>query len=119
MRMPATIQINVNKKLYLRDPDASVLGRKILGTGIKLIDELGFQDFTLKKLATGIESTEASMYRYFESKHQLLGYLIAWYWGWLEHRLARAIENVDDGARRLKKAIEALSSSVQCDPAFP
>ena len=79
----AIIQIQLNDNLYLRDPQETELGRNIVNNSIELIDEIGFEKFTFKKLATKIESTEASIYRYFENKHRLLIYLIAWYWNWI------------------------------------
>ena len=57
---------------YLKDPQGSELGINILKASIELIEEIGIEDFTFKKLSIRIESTEASVYRYFESKHQLL-----------------------------------------------
>ena len=80
------IKIQVNPKLYLKDPHTSELGEKILKKSIILIDELGFEHFTFKKLATEINSTEASIYRYFESKQKLTFYLINWYWSFIEYR---------------------------------
>ena len=52
-----------------------------------MIDQLGFEQFTFKKLARAIGSTEASVYRYFDNKHRLLTYLIAWYWKWMEYQI--------------------------------
>ncbi|MDH5608082.1 MAG: TetR/AcrR family transcriptional regulator, partial [Cyclobacteriaceae bacterium] len=41
-----------------------------------MIAQIGFERFNFKKLSTTINSTEASVYRYFKNKHQLLDYLI-------------------------------------------
>ena len=57
-------KVNIHSGLFLRDPKETTLGRSILKNGIILIDELGFEHFTFKKLATFIHSTEASIYRY-------------------------------------------------------
>ncbi|NQY67845.1 MAG: TetR/AcrR family transcriptional regulator, partial [Flavobacteriales bacterium] len=81
----SNIAIRVNNSIYLKDPESSDLGKNILGGGIDMIDEIGFEDFTFKKLAKEIGSTEASVYRYFESKHKLLLYIISWYWSWMEY----------------------------------
>jgi AcrR family transcriptional regulator len=102
--------IPVNEHLRLKDPITSELGMRILNGSIHLIDELGFEDFTFKKLAQHIDTTEASVYRYFESKHKLLLYLINWYWGMIEYRLLLSTNNIEDSSRRLKKAIELLVS---------
>ena len=80
--MAIRIQMQLNEKLYLRDPQDTKLGRKIIRHSILLIDEIGFEQFNFKKLAERIESTEASVYRYFENKHLLLVYLLCWYWEW-------------------------------------
>ena len=75
------IKIEINPHLFLKDPMTSELGKNILNGSIHLIDELGFESFNFKKLALEIGTTEASVYRYFESKNKLLLYLINWYWG--------------------------------------
>ena len=80
----SNIQIQVQDSLYVKDPQSSDLGKKIIKGSIELICELGFEQFTFKKLATKISSTEASVYRYFESKNKVLLYLSNWYWSWLE-----------------------------------
>jgi AcrR family transcriptional regulator len=75
--------VNIHNGLCLRDPKETTLGQSILKYSIILIDELGFEHFTFKKLATKINSTEASIYRYFENKHLLLVYLSNWYWEYM------------------------------------
>lgn len=104
------IKIQVNSNLYLKDPHTSELGEKILEKSIKLIDELGFEHFTFKKLATEINSTEASIYRYFESKQKLMFYLINWYWNFIEYRLVFDTANIEDSKERLSRAIHILTS---------
>ena len=83
--MSAIIHIQVNEELYVRDPQETELGRRILADGVRLMDELGFEGFTFRKLAAEIASTEASIYRYFTRKQQFLKYLTAWYWNWLSY----------------------------------
>ncbi len=114
--MSFAIRIVLSEKLCLRDPNQTELGRKILDHGIRLIDELGFEAFTFKKLAHAIGSTEASIYRYFANKHKLLIYLVAWYWAWLEYMIDYQIHNVDEPKRRLRLAIEVLANSNVYDP---
>jgi AcrR family transcriptional regulator len=80
-------QIPVLEAIAIRNPQATQLGQRILEGSIFLIDELGFEQFTFKKLAQSVGTTEASVYRYFASKQKLLLYLINWYWGRLEYRL--------------------------------
>jgi AcrR family transcriptional regulator len=59
------IQVKVNEKLYLRNPELSELGKNILSMGAKMIDEMGLEEFTFKKLATALSTNESSIYRYF------------------------------------------------------
>ncbi|MDX1445413.1 TetR/AcrR family transcriptional regulator [Lishizhenia sp.] len=112
------ISIQVSEKVYLKQPDSSALGKKIVSGAIDMIDEKGFEDFTFKKLAKAISSTEASIYRYFTSKHNLLVYLILWYWGWQEYRLILATTNVEDPRERLKKALKVLVEKTVIDTTF-
>ena len=57
------LAFKLNDHLYLRDPQDTELGRKIIEQGILLIDQLGFDLFTFRKLADAIGSAEASIYR--------------------------------------------------------
>lgn len=106
------LEIKANEKLFLKHPDSSELGRKIITGSVDLIHDLGFDAFTFRKLANHIESTEASIYRYFESKHKLLLYLTSWYWGWMEYRLAFCITNIDSNVECLSRAISLLTEKV-------
>ena len=81
------IKIEVPLGIYLKDPETSALGKKIVEHSILLIEEIGFEDFNFKKLGQLISSNESSIYRYFESKHKLLIYLTSWYWSWIEYQL--------------------------------
>lgn len=102
------IRVEVNSKLFLKDPFSSELGIGIVREGARLIQELGMELFTFKKLAAIIGGTEAAIYRYFENKHKLLLYLSAWYWAWLEHNLVFATANLPDAEERLALAIRLL-----------
>jgi len=106
--MAISIQVKINDKLYLRDPQDTKLGKKIIQYSIVLIDELGFEGFNFKKLAERIESTEASIYRYFENKHRLLVYLLCWYWEWMRFRIEFNTTNIVDPRQRLKIAIATI-----------
>ena len=65
--MNVSVNFKLNDKLFLRNPEESELGRKIIQNSIILIHQIGFEDFTFKKLAIEIGTTEASVYRYFEN----------------------------------------------------
>lgn len=83
----SVISIVIGEKYYSKDPQSSELGRNIVSSSIELLDELGFEQFTFKKLAEKINSTEASIYRYFDNKLRLLVYLTTWYWAWVEYMI--------------------------------
>jgi len=102
------IQVKINEKLFLKDPQATDLGRKIVSNSIELIDDIGFEHFTFKKLAARINSTEASIYRYFENKHKLLIYLTSWYWSWLSFRLKMETHRVEDHAEKIRIAVKVF-----------
>lgn len=104
------ISLPVNQHLYLKDPLSSDLGNKIIAGSIAQIVDLGFEKFTFKKLANHIQTTEASIYRYFESKQKLLYYLINWYWSCISVRIAMETKNILDPSVRLKKCIHILTS---------
>jgi len=74
--------------------------------------ELGFEQFTFKKLAEAIESTEASIYRYFENKHRLLLYFLTWYWNYVEYQATVSLQNLSDPEIKIKKIIAILSSGL-------
>lgn len=111
----SNIIISVNDKLYVKNPETSDLGKKIIEQSILLIDEIGFENFTFKKLGEKINSNESSIYRYFESKHKLMLYLSSWYWGWIEYKLAFATTNVSIPMERLKKGIAIVTEKVEDD----
>ena len=113
--MELHLQIKMNEKLFLRDPEQSELGKKIISHSIRLIHETGFESFTFKKLAKDIGTTEAGIYRYFENKHRLLVYIAAWYWSWLEYRVAVHTNNISNPIAKLKKVISLLAANVEDD----
>jgi AcrR family transcriptional regulator len=111
----SNIIILVNDKLYVKNPETSDLGKKIIEQSILLIDEVGFENFTFKKLGEKISSNESSIYRYFESKHKLMLYLSSWYWGWIEYKLVFATSNIINPMEKLKKAITIVTEKVNDD----
>lgn len=113
--MELQLQIKMNEKLFLRDPEQTDLGKKIIQHSILLINKNGFESFTFKKLAENISSTEAGIYRYFENKHKLLMYITAWYWSWLEYRVTVHTLNIKEPLLKLKKVIELLATTVVDD----
>ncbi|WP_116126854.1 TetR/AcrR family transcriptional regulator [Lewinella sp. IMCC34183] len=112
------ITIGISETLFLKDPETSDLGRRIVTGSIELIDEIGLDSFTFRKLSQLVGTTEASVYRYFENKHKLLLYLVMWYWGWMEYRLAFLLANVPSAEERLKRSIRLLTEEVMEDSSF-
>ncbi len=110
--MLSALKIQVNEKISAKDPETSALGKKIVEQSILLIDEIGFDNFTFKKLGEKIGSNESSIYRYFENKHKLLVYLSSWYWSWMEYKLVFATTNILDPKEKLKKAITLVTEKV-------
>ena len=113
-----TLAFKLNHHLFLRDPQHTNLGQKIIHSSVELIDKLGFEQFTFKKLAEEINSTEASIYRYFENKHRLLVYLIAWYWNWIEYRIDIFTSGISDPKEKLKACLRLLAEEKKYDPTF-
>jgi len=105
------IKITVNDNIYLKDPESSELGKKIIQHAVIMIDEIGFEAFTFRKLGLKIDSTEASIYRYFENKQKLLIYLTAWYWGWMEYRLMLETTNISSAEKRLENVIALITAT--------
>lgn len=113
-----SINIVIDAYLYKKDPDSSELGRKILTNSIELLNTLGFEDFTFKKLGLQIGSNESSVYRYFENKHMLLLYLLSWYWSWKEYKLVFATGMYMNSKDKLTTALDILLKKVEQDESF-
>lgn len=102
------IQFKISEDLCLRDPQDTTYGKKVIRDSILLFDELGFESFTFKKLAIRIDSTEASIYRYFENKHFLLLWLTCWYWEWVNYLIDINLRNITDPEVRLRVVIHHI-----------
>ena len=113
------LKITINDKLYVKDPETSELGRKILKNSIVLIDEIGFEAFTFKKLGEKINSNESSIYRYFENKHKLLIYLSSWYWSWIEYNLVFATHNILNPLDKLSICVKIITQNIIDDKNTP
>ena len=116
--MAVGIQITLNERLYVRDPQDTTLGKNIIKHSILLIDEVGFEAFTFKKLAHRMHSTEASVYRYFENKHMLLLYLVSWFWEWVNYLIDINTKNIKDPKQRLKIIISTLCFASKENPSI-
>lgn len=114
----SNLKIVVPEKIYVKDPESSTLGKRIVENSIILIDKIGFDAFTFKKLGALIGSNESSIYRYFESKHNLLLYLSSWYWAWIEYQLVFETHSISDKKEKLKIAINIVSRTTKKDSKF-
>lgn len=114
--MSFEIKMFLNDGLYLKEPQDSQLGRNIIKHSILMIDQFGFEDFNFKKLAKEINSTEASIYRYFENKHLLLLYLVNWYWEWANYLIKTNTKNIDNSKKKLQIIIHSLVSAANDNP---
>ena len=117
--MAIQVRIVPASDLSIRNPQDTDLGRRILSSAIILLDELGLEAFTFKKLAARLGSAEASIYRYFSSKHQLLLYLVSWYWDWVHHLINQAILSETTPKARLRAAVRALTRPYVVNPSVP
>lgn len=113
-----SLALQINEGLYIKNPDSTALGKKIVGESIILINEIGFERFTFRKLGSRIGSNESSVYRYFENKHKLLLYLASWYWGWLEYKFVFETHNLPDAVEKLRKGIEIVTGPIKLDAKF-
>ena len=113
--MKLQLQIKMNENLFIRNPEHTALGKNIIKHSIQLISQNGFEAFTFKKLADDIGTTEAGIYRYFENKHRLLLYNIAWYWSWVEYQISFQTNNIKNPVVKLKKVIKLLATTVEDD----
>ena len=109
--MAVAIQISPNDSLFIKDPQASSTGRNILNHAIPLMQEIGFEKFTFRKLAERMGASEITVYRYFENKHKLLLYLLSWYWEWVKYSISFYTRNIEDPEEKLRLAIRTVIDS--------
>ena len=106
--MSLNLQISTNESIYIRDPQATKLGKSILHHSVELMYEQSFEDFNFKKLAESMNSTEASVYRYFNNKYQLFTYMTALFWEWQMFRFLLHTSNIEDPNEKIKVALNLL-----------
>ncbi|WP_420582339.1 TetR/AcrR family transcriptional regulator [Reichenbachiella sp.] len=109
----SSITIVLADQYFKKDPQSSDLGRKIVNDGLTMLDELGFEEFTFKKLAESIDSTEASIYRYFKNKHKFLVYLSTYYWSWLEYVIEFETHHIEATSEKLDRVIDIICHSYE------
>lgn len=97
-----------NPALFIKDPLTSQVGMQILSCSVNMLQDSGLEGLTFKKLASEMKSTEATIYRYFTNKQQLLMYIMSIYAASLQMRLVLATTNISNPVDRLKEAIYSL-----------
>ncbi|MBU6323957.1 MAG: TetR/AcrR family transcriptional regulator [Bacteroidetes bacterium] len=102
----------LNGPAYLKDPDSSETGRDILLFGAEMMACGGIESFTFRKLASRAGITEATVYRYFSNKHQLLLYLLNRYWNALEYKAMQETVHINEPLERLQRLAELLTGPV-------
>lgn len=93
--------------LALRDT-SSPMGGRILTDGLALMNEIGLEAFTFKKLAERIGCTEVTVYNYFANKQRLLQFYFQMYWLWLATHCQQEGRALKDPLIRLHGDIRAL-----------
>ena len=102
------IHLRPDPSLSLKDPEATELGRSILSEGLFLMNTLGIEAFTFKKLGAHIGCTEVSLYKYFPNKHRLLQYYFQLYWLWLRQVCGRHTEKARTPREALDRVVESI-----------
>ena len=113
IKMNFQVKFEISEKIFLRNPESSEVGKLMVKKSIDLLYELGFEQFTFKKLALDINCTESTIYRYFENKHRLLLYILNWYWCYMEFLVIFKLENISNKKERLKIILNLLTHQLE------
>lgn len=106
--MQVYVNPRINDEIYLKDPIQSELGKKIICNSVEMLQSMGYEKFNFKKLGIAISSNEASIYRYFSNKQNLLVYLSAWYFESQNYAIRLKTKDIVDPREKLRKAIKTL-----------
>ena len=113
--MEFQVQFQVNDYFFVTDSENSDVRRVLVKYSIELIYETGFESFTFKKLAQKINSTEATVYRYFSSKHKLLTYILNWYWSYIEFISKLRLQEIKKPLQKMEKILEIITHNDAID----
>lgn len=116
--MEFLIKFRLNEQLCVKDPESTELGKSIVQGAIELMYASGFEQFTFRKLSIHIQTTEATIYRYFSSKHQLLLYLQNWYWSYLEFLSRLLITEEKTADEKMRMVLEIITHHHEKGPAL-
>lgn len=103
--------LQIKTGAFIKNPVTSELGIRIVQSAISLLNEIGFDEFNFRKLAQQLHTSETSIYRYFESKMQLLNFLSQWYWFEVKEEILEEIIGLILPEEKIERAIEIL-----CNP---
>jgi AcrR family transcriptional regulator len=106
--------VHISSEAFVKNPISSELGIRIVQNAIILMNRNGVNEFTFRKLAQHLCTSEASIYRYFESKMQLLNFLSQLYWHEVKELILEEIIGVHTSEDKIIKAIEIF-----CNPHLP
>lgn len=113
--MELKLTFRVNSSLYLKDPDTSEIGKSIVKNAIDLMYDIGYENFTFRKLSQHINSTEATIYRYFANKHKLLLYILNWYWSYLFYLSQINLKGEIDPLEKLRFLLRLITNNEAVD----
>ncbi|MCU0328532.1 MAG: TetR/AcrR family transcriptional regulator [Chitinophagales bacterium] len=106
--MSFNISFNINSTLFIKDPQSSEIGKSILISAVDLLHEIGLEQFTIKKLAQQINTTEATIYRYFENKFKIFLYLMNVYWQMLDFIIEVKLQNLQTTEEKIDVFLKVL-----------
>ncbi|VDR38348.1 mycofactocin system transcriptional regulator [Tsukamurella paurometabola] len=86
---------------------------KIAATAIEILADEGYAKLSMRRLADRLGTSPMGIYYYFESKHELLGYLFSRHDGVADYRRSRT---ADDPYDRVVQAAETLVRFLEAQP---
>lgn len=104
------INLDIPHTLFNKNPRTSETGKKILRVSAQLIAQQGIDVFTFRKLSASTGISEATIYRYFDSKNQLLLFFLNKYWGWQDYRITTKISNLKEYDEIVRIILEVLTT---------
>jgi hypothetical protein len=105
------IKFSFSNHLYLKFPHETKYGNRLLSHTVELMAPTGFEAFTFRKLDIEMKSAEASIFRCFENKHQLLVFLSCWYWEWVHYLVHIHTLKIKSPEEQLRRTIHQLLQS--------
>jgi AcrR family transcriptional regulator len=99
-----------------KNPDGTPLGKsdltkaKILGVALQLFREKGFDNTTMRDIATACDMAVGTAYHHFESKETI----VSAYYEWVQHEHLRRVTEYNQSKHTLKQRLEhALQSKLE------